>query len=260
MKPLSTAPSPLVRMMVAGASAALLCAIFPSFARAGVVLTVEAPGVQSSQVGGVTTETFDGITRANYTSLTTAVGTITAPAPGPRVHVANEFGGAGGTGNFLVVGSEAGQIESKQADLAFGGDEAYLGLWLSALDSQNQIQLFSGSTLIAFYNAPVVHAQLVNTAYDGNPNPAFLGQDPTEPFAYLNFIGTDGTTFDRVRFTDTFGTSGLEVDNISIRAAAIGGTLPGQPIIGGISVPEPASVSLLTAGCVALLARSRRRR
>src|SRR6184192_3238423 len=54
------------------------CLLVPLAARAGVILSVEAPAVQTSQVSGVVTEDFDSFATGNYLSLPTAVGNFTA--------------------------------------------------------------------------------------------------------------------------------------------------------------------------------------
>ena len=46
----------------------------PMQARAGILLTIDAPGVQSSTVSGVTTETFDSRTPGIMTSYSSTIG------------------------------------------------------------------------------------------------------------------------------------------------------------------------------------------
>lgn len=215
-----------------------VCLFTPLAVQAGVILSVEAPGVQTSQVAGVVTEDFEGIATGQYLTLSTAVGTMTALAPGLKIIPADRFGGAGGVGQYFVVG--IGGTTQTDLSLGLGTAQSYLGMWLSALDPTNVIELYSGGSLIASYDAPTVHAFLPAT-YNGNPTANFLGQDSTEPFAYLNFIGTGGTTFDSVRFKNSV-TSGLEIDNISIRATEVEQP-PGTIITGGVSsVPLPSSL------------------
>ena len=48
--------------------------------RAGLVMTVDAAGVQASTVAGVTTETFNSFGPGQYSSLATAVGTLNTAA------------------------------------------------------------------------------------------------------------------------------------------------------------------------------------
>lgn len=178
--------------------ASLLVVAAPIAASAQITLTAEAPGVQSTQDATATTETFDGFTAGNYNSLATAVGTLAAPAGQTfNIHAADAFGGAGGTGNYFVVGAESGYLT---ATLTLPGEEEYMGLWLSALDANNEIQLYNNGSLVATYNPNAVLALVSgNPAYYGNPN---NGEDSGEPFAYLNFIGSATTQFNSVVFSN----------------------------------------------------------
>jgi len=112
-------------------------------------------------------------------------------------------------------------------------------------DSYNEIDLYSGGSLIASYDAPAVLASL-SSAYKGNPNPQFRFGDPGEPFAYVNFIGTEGTTFNAVRFKTPLSNGGLEVDNISIRGTPLSEPFPGTIVNGGGLISDPSP--LLTGG------------
>jgi hypothetical protein len=82
--------------------ASLAIAVRPSQAAVGdLALTIEAPGVQVSQVqctSGLTTETFDGVAINNYIALSQPIGSYEAF---PRrqgfiiqVQAQDEFGGA----------------------------------------------------------------------------------------------------------------------------------------------------------------------
>lgn len=213
--------------------------------KADVVLTVENPGVQQSQVSGVLTETFNSLSAGSYTNLISSVGTFTAPTPGFAIVNADQYGGADGSGLYFAIGAQSGQT---QADLALdlGTPQSYVGLWLSALDPQNHIEIYSGGTLMASYDPNALLAAIgSNPAYYGNPNPP-LGRNTREAYAYLNFIGTNGTTFDRIRFSNRSTSSGLELDNISIRSAPLT-EIPGTVVPGGVqqAVPLP---SVATAG------------
>src|SRR5438045_480853 len=75
-------------------------------AQAQVVVTIENPGVQSSSVANITTETFDGFVPGVSTSLVSAIGTYSSP--GQAVLGANQYGGAGGAGNYFSVGAQSG--------------------------------------------------------------------------------------------------------------------------------------------------------
>ena len=107
--------------------------------------------------------------------------------------------------------------------------------------------------------------------------------DNTEKFAFLNFYGLDGTTFDKIVLSDPSTLSGFESDNHTVRDAAfgqdpndVGTTLPGIPVEEIInnngsqtivtntaqiqtSVPEPGTIALLgLAGALVLGRRLRR--
>lgn len=240
-------------------SAVITCLASAS-AEAGLLVTYEAPGVQSSQVGGtLVTENFDSFTVGDYGTLATAVGTFElVPGQGVSIDAANQFGGAGGVGNFLAVGVQS-TTNAATLNLALGTPQSYFGFWWSAADPQNQISFYSGGSLLATFNPTTALGALSDAAFFGNPNANFLGQNSSEKYAYLNFFGTDGTTFDQIVFANNNLGSGFEIDNISIRAAAVIDP-PGEEIPGGVTpVPEP--TTLASAGMAILigLAYSRRR-
>ena len=169
---------------------------------------------------------------------------------------ANQFGGAGGTGKYFAVGAESGQL-SADLSLDAGSPQAYIGFWLSALDANNSIELYLGSTLVKSYDAAAVSGFVgSNSAYKGNPNANFLGQDATQPFAYLNFVGTAGTTFDTVKFKNPTTNTGLEIDNISIRETPLD-EIPGTPV--GAPLPMAAWGGLTLLGGFAAMGRRSRR-
>ena len=222
------------------ATIAVLAAEAGTNCHAGVVLSVEAPGVQSSDVPGVITETFDSIAPGTYTTLSTAVGTLNTSG-GFRIQGDDIYGGAGGTGNYFTFGAQSGSAEP--VTLTFGGPQSYFGMWWSAADANNTVQFYSGAMLEATYTTTTVFGGLPGSYY-GNPNG---GSDPGEPFAYLNFDGVGGTTFTSVVFSNNGTTStGFESDNFSIAG-----------------VPEPSTLALggmaMTVGALATWWRRRAR-
>ncbi len=118
--------------------------------QAGVILSVEAPKVVSTQVPGVTTENFNGFsvgTLPNGTS--TAVGTIS----GGSILAANVFGGANGSNYLAGIGSNT-------VTLNLPGAQSYFGFWWSAADGNNVAEFFSGSTLVATFKPSTTLAAL----------------------------------------------------------------------------------------------------
>ena len=212
-------------------------------ADAGLVLSVEAAGVQASTISGVTTENFNEYTAGTYKSISnmsTAVGSITSP--GVAIVAANQYGGAGGTGNYFAIGAESG---TTSATLTFNSSQSYFGFWWSAADTGNNVAFYSAGKLIGSFSSATALANL-GSAYYANPNG---GGDSSEKFAYLDISGTNGTTIDQVVFTNTSTATGFEADNFSIRSTAPT-TPPGTVIPNGIvpSVPEPSSLVLASIG------------
>ncbi|WP_165247176.1 Npun_F0296 family exosortase-dependent surface protein [Paludisphaera soli] len=219
-------------------------------ASAGLSLTVEPPGAQRTSVSGVTTEDFDGFTTGWRPSLTTAVGTISGD--NLRILAADQYGGEGGGGNYLAVGGNG------PVTLDFGSPQAYFGFWWSAADPSNAFEIYSGSTLLGRFD-PATALEALSYEYKGNPNDEFLGWNYGEKYAYLNFFGTEGTTFDRVVFMNPNSGSLLELDSFSIRATAVP-EIPGEVIPGVGAVPEPSSFAMAGASVLAAAALAARRR
>ena len=234
-----------------GSLAAGMLGLGMGTATAGLTLTVEAPGVQQTSVTGVTTEGFDGFSRGWTGSLTTAVGVITSG--NMQVNAADQYGAAGGVGNYLAVGGG-----DSPTSLAFVAPQSYFGFWWSAADPSNAFSIYSGSTLLASFD-PATALDGLSYHYKGNPTGPFLGADYGEKFAYLNFFGTGGTTFDRVVFTNYNSGSRLELDNFSIRAAAVAQPT-GSGLAGVRATPEPSSLALAGIALgAAFVFRGRRR-
>lgn len=199
-------------------------------AQAGIVFSFEAAGVQQTTVSGAVTETFENvgvgaITGAGYTS-TTIGGTYL----GGQVINVNQFGGAGGTGHYDVVGLNTSNPALLSQTLTFTAAKTYFGMWWSAGDAANVLEFYNGSTLIDSFTVGSV-LSLLGSAYNGNPNPP-SGRNTGEKYAYLNFTGTSGTTFDKIKFINN-SNSGFESDNHSVYDQEI--TPPGTV------VPEPST-------------------
>jgi len=222
----------MLRRLACGAL--LVVGIAGSHADAALILTAEAAGVQTTSVAGVTTVPFTLIGVGTYTSLTTGIGSF--GGPGLAIVDADVFGGAGGTGHYFAVGVQSNTLATT---LTLNGPQAFFGFWWSAADPDNGVEFYSGAALIGTFN-PTTALGALGAAYFGNPNPTQSG-NTGEKYAYLNFIGTGGTTFNKIVFKNASTTfSGFEADNFSVRATPVTDPPPGTLIGGGVSqVPEP---------------------
>jgi hypothetical protein len=153
---------------------------------------------------------------------------------------ADQYGGAGGTGTYAEV------FGGNSFTLSLNKGANYFGLWFSALDSGNLLQFYNDNDLVYSFT-PVDFINLVGycpgTAFCGNPNPQFEGQDTNEQFAYVNLYDENGT-FNRIVFSET-GAGGFESDNHAV--ATLSSRPGGTPIT---ATPEP---SLFTMTGTALL-------
>jgi hypothetical protein len=229
--------APRVRLVALAVCAFIL--ILPSISRAGLVVSVEAPGVQSTTVGfPVLVETFNARTVGSYTTINSAIGTYTASSPGAAVVAANAFGGASQT-RYISVGAQSAPTTTM--DLTFFAPQAYFGLYWAAVDAQNSLELYSGNMLIGTITRSTIIGFTGNSgSYYGNPN---TGQNTSEPYVFLNISGTQATTFDRVRFVNNGTGTGFETDNHTISA-----------------VPEPTSLVSVGLGVLVGFAGYGRRR
>lgn len=251
----SSAARPLTTFTATAAALCLAVAAAPAaHAAAGITVTAEAAGTRQSSVSGITTVTFDAITPGTYTSFTTSIGTYTA-APNLSVVAADAYGGAGGT-RYLALTSGSSQ---RMATLTFAAPQSYFGFYWSAGDDTDVLEFWRGGARIATFTPGSITGLLDPYKNKNNPghfgNPDSPNQNTSEPYAYLNFFGTDGVQFDAVRFFEG-GTNGFESDNHSIRASPVTGTLPGRPLttitVAAVAVPEPGSVTLLGAAALLL--------
>ena len=255
-----------IQLMLAAAMAVLPL----SSARAVYSITIEAPGIQNStaRFATVGVESFNSRTAGTNQIFSSNFGGSAFNGTYSRVQVINadQFGGAGGSGRYVVQFGTPGFTLDLTASRP--GGVTYFGFWLSALDNGNTVRFFQNSTQLFTFDATVlrnfVNAQPNASAYRCNPN-APANRNCGEPYAFLNFYAHGGTSFDRIVF-DQVTSGGYESDNHTVgRWLQPGGTwVPHGASVSpaGITpnaIPEPAAWMMLLAGFGLVGAISRRR-
>ena len=227
----------------------------------------EAPGIQNTTAtvaGGV--ETFNSRPTGAGQTFTTDFGTsgkYTGTYKNVQINSADQYGGAGGTGNYPVTFNGTGyslNLSTKQP-----GGVNYFGYWLSALDPGNVLDFYSKGKLLFQFNPSdaltAINASPNASAYYGNPNSPWRA-DSGEPFVFLNFFATGNTTFDKVVFQEVNYGGGYESDNQTIGKWSTMGTGTLVPLISSITsaVPEISTWIMMIAGMGVVGATMRRRR
>lgn len=247
-------PISLVATVITSLRPIVSLAIFLSLlgsgsASADLVLTANDPGSQQSTIAGVTTQTFNSIDTGRYQSLDVGIGKLSAD--NLEIVKADSYGGAGGSGHYFSVGAQSGGVT---ATLTLNTPQAYFGMWWSAADALNKLTFLSGGKTVATFDSSAALGSL-SSAYLGNPNGS--GNDG-EKYAYLNFYGTNGTTFDQIVFSNANTGTGFESDNWSVTTKEVPPPYPGT-IINGV-VPEPRSLVLMGLGFFGVAGYLRHRR
>jgi hypothetical protein len=242
---------------------------FASSARAVVPFSIsfesETPGMQATtatfSAGGV--ESFDTRALGNGTGFVTDFGTggaFTGTYTGVDILNADQYGGAGGNSRYAVTFSTTGYTLDIASTVPGGAN--YFGYWLSALDRGNSVSFYRGTKLLFVFNPEdvlnAVNGTATPSAYFGNPNAPYQGQNTGEPYLFVNFFNDNGR-FDRIVFAENPQGGGYESDNHTVGRFLTKGTGTNVPITSGF-VPEPASWAMLITGFGLIGAAARRRR
>lgn len=230
-----------------------------------MVTYAELPDDVNSRLANTSVYTFNDLTTGTHENVVWSnVGIFDRLA----VRAGDAYGGAvdpgyPGGSNYSVQADFAGVTTT---ELTFFAPHAYFGLWWSAGDNQNLLRFYDGEVLVGeFTTATLLDRIAGDPEYRGNPRDRSVNYG--ESYAFINFFGMDGTTWDRVELSNGAGT-GFEADNYTDREAAwnpaTDGPMPGKllAIVNGTEVspiPEPGA-ALLSLIALPLALFSRRRR
>jgi hypothetical protein len=222
----------LKKLVILTCAIAAVGALAPaSYGQGSVVVTyAENPNQQTTSLTGTQTFNFNNLSIGLNTDVNWAgVGSF------DQLYVvgANQYGGAADAthpqGTRYAVDGLGGTIS--QTTLSLNQGVGYFGMYWSAGDQNNVLSFYNGDALVAQYTTASLDAAL-GSSYLGNPNNR--NSDKTEPFAFLNFYGSNGTTWDKIVLTNTVAT-GFEADNFTVRQNSYteytdGPVLPGTPV------------------------------
>jgi len=230
-------------------------------ARADIIVTYAGqPGAVNSTLQNAQVDTFSGLSSGQYsnqpwtgtgTSAWKTIGTINLVF----LQNADQYGGATYPSVYPEASESIGGAEAVPVTtLTLTTASSYFGLWWSAGDPANELSFYKGGVLEAQYTTAQLLGQL-SGAYFGNPTVQFKGQDAAEGFAFLNFYGTAGASWDKIVLSN-LGSSGFESDDWTSRVEPWGadpgetGSLPGIQVsdVQLVSTPEPGILALSGLG------------
>jgi hypothetical protein len=210
-------------------SAISLVVLASSSAHAVLVVTyAENSNSYNSSLTNTKVLTFDNlparskVTNYTWTNNSATVGTIDQF----YVQASDQYGGAGSSGSNYPVQSQSvgGSNATPTTTITFSTSQGYYGLWWSAGDPANVLTFYSGNALVAQFTTSSLLTRLASSPdYYGNPR---TNQNPAEAYAFINFFGVTGTTWDRIVMSNQ-GSSGFESDNWTTRVGSYG-TEPGE--------------------------------
>jgi hypothetical protein len=252
-------------------SSFVVVAASATLASAQLGVYLNAPRTSNSIFPTTTVENFDALTPGvnQETTYNSVIGTYAATPTNPFNIESGAFSWSFDGTTHFAVGVQSGT--TNPAILNFASPQTYFGFGWAAGDNNNRMSFYNGATLIGTFSTADVNGILSGptvTAINGSVynSSDYLGQpaNPTintgENYAFINFIASGPTTFDRIEFYNTDVGSGFESDNHTILAS--GTALPDGTFVAVSSVgaPEPGSLALLgVSGLGVLIARRRRK-
>jgi LruC domain-containing protein len=212
----------------------LIFALIYSFKVHAILVTIaEDPGQQTSTVAGVEVFSFDTLEVGyhenivwdgvgQFSELLVQEGYFGFGAYDSTDGLNSRFnwnGWRGYSGSETLVSATVLQLDERSS---------YFGLYWSAGDGDDIIQFYDGDTLVAeFSTSTIVQSASLTSAHYGDPNHKnqwnpYLNYNHTEPYAFINFYGSETIKWNKIVLTQTHDLgSGFETDNISSRVEPV---------------------------------------
>lgn len=237
-------------------------------ARAQISVFLSPNDVQSAEASGLTgisTETFNSRPTGTFSSFqSSSLNATYTAANGTRIIANDQYGG-------FALQNYLGVTPNASATATLSAPAKYFGFYFTAADGyNNKVALYSQNTLVFEFNTSSLLTFLPRnntstvTALSGATYRTidYYGQPVSnlntgEPYAYVHFVASGTTTFDRVVLTQ--GSSAIfESDNHSLSATAP--LIPNSlvQLSGPTLVPEPSTGLLSCLALGSMLLRRRR--
>ncbi|MDO6762778.1 PEP-CTERM sorting domain-containing protein [Agarivorans sp. 1_MG-2023] len=219
----------------------VIAAVLSFSSHAGIIYTIEAPGIQSSQVGGtLQTETFDSLAKIGLNNgHQTDFGDYSVDKGTAKVVNFGVYGGAYGEGKYLFIPNKS------SVTLDFNQAMGYFGFWWSAGDSGNQLSITTQSESLSFVTNQILDAAVLEPEHYGSPTS--VSGNKREPYGYVNLFAESEA--DKITSIQFFGRN-FETDNHS--ASLQLQTITGRSL-SPVTVPEPNTWWLVSLGLVLLV-------
>jgi hypothetical protein len=236
---------------------------------------LNAPRTSNAIFANTTVETFNSLTTGNRTTaFASAIGTYSASSTAPiNVEAGTVNWSFDGT-THIALGTQSGS--TSPTTLTFSTPQQYFGFAWAAGDSNNRLEFFRNNVSIGVFSSANIQSILGGTTVTAVDNSTYTtslykGQPATpttnsgENYAFVNFIGSGGVTFDKINFWNVNTSTGFESDNHTILSS---GTVTVQnsfvyvtsvsPSLG--AVPEPSTLCLILGASGGVFLRQLRRR
>ncbi len=225
----------------------------------------DVQSAEASGLTGISTETFNSRPTGTFSSFqSSSLNATYTAANGTRIIANDQYGG-------FALQNYLGVTPNASATVTLSAPAKYFGFYFTAADNyNNKVALYSQNTLVFEFNTSTLLSFLPRnntstvTALSGATYRTidYYGQPTTnanssEPYAYVHFVASGTTSFDRVVLTQ--GSSAIfESDNHSLSANAPLIPTSLVQMSGPTLVPEP-STGLLTALALGTMLVRRRR-